>query len=96
MPTYYASKLFKRNFEKLTPEQRILFMKTVAALVKGLRQGRFDKTLRVKRFQGEEGVWELTWAPNGRVLFRYGKEIQPGDAHVIWLNIGSHDIFNKR
>ncbi|MCE5230071.1 hypothetical protein LLG95_10800 [bacterium] len=96
MPTYYASKLFKRNFEKLTPGQKLLFMKAVASLVKSLEQGRFDKMLRVKRFQGEEGVWEMTWAPNGRALFRYGKEINPGDPHVIWLNVGGHDIFDKR
>ncbi|KLL13019.1 MULTISPECIES: hypothetical protein [Protofrankia] len=53
----------------------------------------FDKRLRVKRFKKIPGVWELTWAPNGRALWQYGEPIpgRPGP-HVIWLRI----IFKDR
>ncbi|MEN6627707.1 MAG: hypothetical protein ABFD69_15890 [Candidatus Sumerlaeia bacterium] len=93
MPTFFAVKRFKRQYEKLTAEQKILFMQAVALLVESIRRGRYHKSLRIKRFHGQEGVWEITWAPNGRALFKYGKEVKPGEAHVIWLNVGTHDIF---
>ena len=35
----------------------------------------------------------MTWAPDGRALFCYGDEVHPGETHVEWLRIGTHDIF---
>jgi hypothetical protein len=43
--------------------------------------------------QGHAGVWEMTWAPDGRATFHYGDEIRPGDPHIIWRRIGTHAIF---
>jgi hypothetical protein len=51
--------------------------------------------LRVKRYRRREGVWEMSWADNGRALFRYGPSIQPGDPHVVWLRVGGHEIFDE-
>lgn len=93
MPTFFATSQFAREYKKLTPAQKLLFRKAVALLVEGLRHGRFRKSLRIKRFQGCEGVWEMTWADDGRALFTYGAEIKPGEAHVIWLRVGGHEIF---
>lgn len=50
--------------------------------------------LRVKAVQGRSGVWELTFAPDGRATFAYGDELRPGDPHVIWRRIGNHSIFD--
>lgn len=30
---------------------------------------------------------------DGRALFAYGDSPHPGDVHVIWLRIGTHDIY---
>ncbi len=49
--------------------------------------------LRVKRVQGTDADFEMTWAPDGRAMFRYGVEMSPGDPHIVWLRIGTHDIF---
>jgi hypothetical protein len=39
----------------------------------------------------EEGeIWSLTWARDGRALFRFGREITPGEIHIIWEAIGTH------
>lgn len=38
-------------------------------------------------------MWERSWAPDGRATFEYGKEIRPGEAHIIWRRIGTHAIF---
>ncbi|HTX10790.1 MAG TPA: hypothetical protein VME22_19350 [Solirubrobacteraceae bacterium] len=55
----------------------------------------FAPQLRVKRVQGEAGVWEITWAPNGRATFAYGPEVLAGQPHIVWRRIGSHDIFRR-
>jgi hypothetical protein len=57
-----------------------------------MRRGSFRKGLRIKRLEGTPDVWEMTWADDGRALFTYGTSIRPGDPHIIWLRIGTHDI----
>ncbi|MDA8067333.1 MAG: hypothetical protein M0T77_01775 [Actinomycetota bacterium] len=54
----------------------------------------FPPGLRVKRVQGTDGVWEITFAPDGRATFAYGTEVVPGEAHVIWRRVGSHDVLD--
>jgi hypothetical protein len=63
--------------------------------VADLKAGTFRAGLRVKAVQKVPGVWEMTWAPDGRATFEYGPEKQPGEKHIIWRRIGSHDIFEK-
>jgi hypothetical protein len=48
--------------------------------------------LRVKRVQGTTGIWEITFAPDGRATFEYSQEIIAGEAHVIWRRVGGHGI----
>jgi len=36
----------------------------------------------------------MTWAPDGRALFRYGDPVREGEPHVVWLRIGTHDILD--
>jgi hypothetical protein len=62
--------------------------------LKGDRQG-FHPRLRVKRVQGSPGIWEMSWAPDGRATFQYGEEVHQGKAHVVWRRIGSHAIFRR-
>jgi hypothetical protein len=95
MPTYDAYEPFRRDFQRLTREQREAFMSAVEKLVEDLRRGVFRKGLRIKRVQTHEGVWEMTWAPDGRATFEYGQSVRPGDHHVIWRRIGSHEIFDN-
>jgi hypothetical protein len=52
----------------------------------------FPPALSVKRVQGMSGVWEITFAPDGRATFAYGDEVIPGQPHVIWRRIGTHDV----
>jgi len=49
----------------------------------------------VKPVQGAPGVFELTWAPDGRATFQNGEEQRQGQPHVIWRRIGTHDIFSQ-
>jgi hypothetical protein len=95
-PTFETGSSFDRDLKGLTPENRQRFMAAVAQLVEDLRDRRLPRPgLRVKRVQGTNGVWELTWAPDGRATFTYGPEVVPGEPHVQWRRIGTHDIFNR-
>jgi hypothetical protein len=44
---------------------------------------------------GAEGIWEITFAPDGRATFEYGEEIVPGEPHVAWRRVGSHAVLSE-
>lgn len=79
----------------MTAEQQRAFLAVVRLFVEGLRQGRLDPRLRVKRVQGRPAVWEMSWAPDGRATFEYGEEVRPGEPHVIWRRVGTHEVFRE-
>jgi hypothetical protein len=95
MPTHEELPEFWRDFASLTSEQRRAFRSAIARFVADLQRGTFRAGLRVKRVQGRAGVWEMTWAPDGRATFQYGPAVNPGEPHVIWRRIGTHDIFDR-
>jgi hypothetical protein len=57
--------------------------------------GQFRAGLRVKGVQSTAGVFETTWAPDGRAPFEYGPQKRPGHRHVIWRRIGTQAIFDE-
>lgn len=96
MPTFARAARFLADLKKLTPLQRQRFMATVLTeFVIDLKSGGFRPGLRVKRVMGTSSVWEMTWAPDGRATFEYGDEQRPGQAHVVWRRVGTHDIFRN-
>lgn len=82
MPTRDVLASFWRDWDRLTPQQQRAFRQAVAQFIVDLAGGSqgFHPRLRVKRVQGHPGVWEMSWAPDGRATFEYGEEIQPGEA----------------
>lgn len=96
MPTYDLLDRFLADFDTLSPEQQQRFRRAVDAFVEDLTEGRrFRAGLRVKRVRGSAGVYEMTWAPNGRATFQFGDPLRPGEAHVVWRRVGTHDIFGR-
>lgn len=96
MPTHDELPQFLREWARLTYQQRTLFLAAIEEFVDDLHaHRRFRPSLRVKPVQGHPGVFEMTWAPNGRATFHYGAEVQPGETHVVWRRIGDHDIFKR-
>jgi hypothetical protein len=93
MPTFETADEFDRDYSALTAAQRRQFLITVAKFRADLPSRRFRKGLRVKAVLGQEGMYEMTWAPDGRATFRYGTPIHGNDPHVIWLRVGTHNIF---
>ncbi len=96
MPTFEWLARFGADFDRLTPTQQAAFLVAVAQFVEDLRGGGpFRKGLRVKGVQGAKGVFEMTWADDGRATFQYGDAVVEGEPHVVWRRIGTHDIFGQ-
>lgn len=96
MPTHEERPEFVRDLKGLTREQKAAFLRALRRFVEDLGSERgFRAGLRVKRVEGYQGVWEVTWAPDGRATFQYGEEIHPDNPHVIWRRIGTHAIFRR-
>lgn len=96
-PTFEVPPRARRDYRRLAHEQRRAFDQARRRFVEGLRAAppRFDPALRVKRVQGHRGVWELTFASDGRATFEYGAEQRPGEEHVVWRRIGDHSILKN-
>lgn len=95
MPTHDELERFLRDYDRLTEEQKDAFAAAVAHFVVDLRDGRLRAGLRVRGVQGTQGVYEMTWAPDGRATFQYGEPVRAGEPHIIWRRIGTHDILRE-
>lgn len=86
-----------RELRKLPLEQRRAFLAARDEFVAALQQSppQFPPTLRIKRVQGTDDVWELTFAPDGRATFRYGPQVRLGEPHIVWLRIGTHAVLDQ-
>jgi hypothetical protein len=95
MPTYEQLPRFRRDLKQLSREERRLFRTAVRQFVAGLPRGPYPARLRLKGVQTAPGVYELTWAPDGRATFEYGDEVLPGQVHIIWRRVGTHAILDE-
>ena len=96
MPTYDLDPRFGRDFDRSSRSQQRAFRAAVALLVADFRAGRAaSPQLRMKAVQGHDGVFEISFAPDGRASFHFGAEVRPGHQHIVWRRIGTHDIFRN-
>jgi hypothetical protein len=95
VPTYERLPRFDRDYAALSADEKAAFRKAVKTFVEDLeRDGTFRKGLRVKGIKSAPGVYEMTWAGNGRATFEFGKPVRPGEPHVICRRIGSHAVLD--
>lgn len=93
MPTWDATRRFQDDYARLSADERKRLRRAVERFIEDLRRGRgFRPGLRVRGIQGAPGIFEMTWAPDGRATFEYGDPIRPGEAHVVWRRVGTHAI----
>ncbi|HEY7832048.1 MAG TPA: hypothetical protein VIG30_00670 [Ktedonobacterales bacterium] len=94
MPTYDWETLFINEFKRLSVPDQALFLSAMRQMVRDVKAKRpFHPKLRVKSVTDHPGLFELSWAPNGRAPFVYEPEQKAREAHVIWQRIGGHEIF---
>jgi len=95
MPTHEELARFLREWAGLTPRQRTLFIAAVMEMVEDLAEhAEFRPSLRAKGVQGYPGIFEISWARDGRATFHYGAEMRPGEAHIVWRRVGRHRILD--
>jgi hypothetical protein len=96
LPTYQRLPRFDKDFEALSEAERREFRIAVEKFVHDLESGRgFRPGLRIKGVQGAPGIFELTWADDGRATFQFGPPIKEGERHIVWRRVGKHDIFGN-
>ena len=82
MPTYESLAAFSRQWAKLDAAQQAAFRRAAAVFVANLKAGEgFSPELRTRKLVNTD-IWSLTWAKDGRALFRFGTEITPGQTHM--------------
>ena len=96
MPTFAWLARFGTDFDALSPKQQTAFLIAVEQFVEDLRSATgFRKGLRVKGVQGAAGIFEMSWADDGRATFEYGEPVIAGEPHIIWRRVGTHTIFDR-
>ncbi len=97
MPTFERLARFDREFRSLPRELQRAFLAVLPVFVAALKEDPpvFLPALRVHRVQGRAGVWEITFAPDGRATFEYGAEVMAGEPHVIWRRVGTHAVLSQ-
>jgi hypothetical protein len=94
VPSYERTRRFERDWKALAEADRDRFRTALRRFDHDLSAGSFRRGLRVKRVEGTDAIFELTWAPDGRATFEYGSPPSEG-AHSIWRRIGRHDVFRR-
>lgn len=96
MATFARTQRFNLDAKRLSSEQRARFQEVILGeFVVDLKVGQFRPRLRVKRVVSTAAIWEMTWASDGRATFEYGPPQRPGEPHVVWRRIGSHEVFRS-
>ena len=96
MSSHSRTRRFERDWQQLTPDQRARFKVAFDRFDSDLDAGRFRPGLRVRRMEGTDAIFEMTWAPDGRATFELGEGHQTqGERHVVWRRIGTHDVFRQ-
>jgi hypothetical protein len=93
LATWDKTDRFLRDYEDLSADERNAFIAAVHDFVEDLPSRQFRSSLRVKGVQASPGVFEMSWADDGRATWRYGPEVIKGQPHIIWRRIGGHAIF---
>jgi len=96
VPTHARLPRFDKDYDALDTDQRETFKAAVRKFVEDMASaGTFPKGLRVEGVQGSAGVYEMTWAKDGRATFQYGENQIPGEPHIIWRRVGTQAIFGE-
>lgn len=80
------TKRFEKNLKKLTAAEKTQLKKKLEILI----MDPLYPSLRTKRIQGTEDLFEFSVNMDVRVIWQY-----EGDTLILLLDIGHHDILNR-
>lgn len=96
MPTYFRPDRFIRDYAALSDDAKERFKLAVAKFVEDLkRDGTVRPSLGIKPLRSAPGIFEFHFDGDGRATFSYGDSKTPGDVHVNWRRVGTHDIYDN-
>jgi hypothetical protein len=96
MPTYLKLPRFQKDFDQLSTADQERFREAVKRFIEDIKRGKgFRPGLRVRGVQNAPGIYEMTWAPDGRATFHYGNPLVEGEPHVVWRRVGTHAILRE-
>jgi mRNA-degrading endonuclease YafQ of YafQ-DinJ toxin-antitoxin module len=94
LPTYDQTDRFKKDLKGLTETQRTRFKAAVEKFIEDLKAGRPPRaSLGIERLRSDPDLFEFHFEGDGRATFQFGAEILPGEKHVIWRRVGTHDVY---
>ncbi len=98
MPTFEAEDRFRQEYLRLSIQKKAAFLKArddfFAWLVVKKHQPDLAPPAHLRlHFIESKDAWSITFGGDLRALWRYGKEIRPGEAHILWLTVGGHEIY---
>lgn len=80
------SSSFKRHYKFFGEKQR----KQIRSKLNLLVSNPSHPSLRIKRIKGTAGLWEMSVNMDIRIIWKY-----EGEAMILMLDIGHHDILKK-
>jgi hypothetical protein len=95
VPTHEETRRFQRDYAALSADEKAAFKRAVVKFIEDLPSRKFRVGLRVKSIEGASGVFEMSWAGDGRATFEFGEELRPGEPHVVWRRVGTHRVFSS-
>lgn len=96
MARYSYTRRFGRDYKKLTREQRGRFDLALRRFLLELDdREEFSRGLRVKGVQSASGIFEMSWAADGRMTWSYDHPDADGTLHVILRRVGTHAMFDN-
>jgi hypothetical protein len=98
VPTYDATKAFRRAFAKLDARTAAAFKAAVALFVSELAARGFapplHQSLRLHKLTDLD-LWSISFADGMRAVFRIAPPVVEGELHVVWEFIGDHDAYER-
>jgi hypothetical protein len=96
MPTFERLPRYKREYQHLSPDKQEAFKVAVLQWADDLKNHRVQPNdPRVEGIKGARGIFEFRWATDGRATFEWGQEQIPGEAHVVWRRVGTHEVLGE-
>jgi hypothetical protein len=96
-PTFDRLAQFKRDYRKLTPDQRTRFRaaaKQVIAPLSTTPPGEAGRPL-IRELPDHPGFYEVRIDRHTRAVYTFGRAVRTGQPHIIWCRIGGEEALEK-
>jgi mRNA interferase RelE/StbE len=93
MPVYRRTESFKSDFKEVTKDNEILEKEVIKAF-KLFQENPYHPSLRIKRMQGYENIWEGHITQ--KYVFTFHKEKSVDGETIYWFRrMGDHTIYDN-